>query len=101
MGGIPVPRKWDSPYRPLGEMSQPHSILPVKTIDSAVVALLEWVNSPLGIAVLTALVLGTLRSIPKLLRGLIRGIRNAPERMLMGVLNAIDKRASSKSGGLL
>ena len=72
------------------------------TIDSAVVAVLvEWGSAPLGIAVLTALVLGTLRSIPKLFRGLIRGIRNAPDRILMGVLNAIDKRASSKSGGLL
>jgi hypothetical protein len=79
-------------------MSPPRTILRVMTIDSAVVGLAEWGNSPLGIAVLTALVLGTLRSIPKLLRGLIRGLRNAPDRILMGMLNAIDKRASSKTG---
>lgn len=73
------------------------------TIDSAVVGLAELGNSPLGIAVLTALVLGTLRRIPKLLHGMIRGLRNAPDRLLMGLLNAIDKRASAKTGsdGLL
>lgn len=68
-------------------------------IDSAVVGFLaEWGNSPLGI--LTALILGLLRSIPKLMGGLVRGIRNAPERILMRVLDAMDRRASSKSGGL-
>jgi hypothetical protein len=72
------------------------------TIDSAVVKFfLEWGNSPLGVAVLTALILSFLRGIPAILRGLVRVIRNAPERILMGVLDAIDKRASSKSGCLL
>jgi hypothetical protein len=70
------------------------------TIDPAVAGFLEWGNSPLGIAVLTALILGILRSIPKLLRGFIRGIRNAPDRVLMRVVDAIDRRASSKSGDL-
>ncbi|MET3937072.1 hypothetical protein ABIE00_005188 [Arthrobacter sp. OAP107] len=83
-------------------MSDPATTLRIMTIDSAVVGFLaEWGNSPLGIAVLTALVLGTLRSIPKLLSGFIRGLRNTPERILMGVLEAIDKRTSSKSDGLL
>ena len=86
-----------------GWKSHPRTILRVMTIDSAVVGLAEWGSSPLGLAVLTALVLGTLRRVPKLLGRLIRGVRNAPDRLLMDLLNAIDKRASAKTGsdGLL
>ncbi|MET4134754.1 hypothetical protein [Pseudarthrobacter sp. PvP090] len=71
------------------------------TTDSAVASLLEWGNSQLGIAVLTALILGVLKNIPKLLRGFIRGLHNAPDRILMRVFDAIDRRTSSKSSGLL
>jgi hypothetical protein len=67
-------------------MSDSENTLGVMTIDPAVVGfLVQLGNSPLGIAVLTALVLGTLRSIPELLRGFIRGIGNAPELIVLGV----------------
>lgn len=70
-------------------------------LDSAVTWFLQWGNTPLGVAVLTALVLGVLRSVPRILRGILQGIRDAPERMLVGILNAIDRRMSSKGGGFL
>lgn len=54
-----------------------------------------------GAAVLTALAISTLRSIPRLLRGLFVGISEAPERILLSVLNALDRTASNKNGDLL
>ncbi len=65
------------------------------------IALFVHTAPTVGAAVLTALVISTLRSIPRLLRGLIVGISETPERLLLGVLNAIDRRASNKNGDLL
>lgn len=70
------------------------------TTESTIASLLEWGNTQLGIAVLTALILGVLKNIPNLLRGIVRRLHNAPDRILMRVFDAID-RTSSKSGGLL
>jgi hypothetical protein len=71
------------------------------TIDSVIAFLIQTAGTPIGAGVLTALVIGTLKSTPRLLRGLGTGLYRAPERILMGALNAIDRRASAKGGGLL
>lgn len=71
------------------------------TIDSVIAGALAWGNSPLGVGVLTAVILAGVRFLPRLLHRFIRGVSNAPEGMLMGALNFIDRRTSSKSEGLL
>lgn len=70
------------------------------TIESLITFFVQ--SAPMvGAGVLTALAISTVRSIPRLLRGLFVGITEAPERILLGVLNAIDRRASNRNGDLL
>lgn len=74
---------------------------PLMTIDSVTALLLAWSASPLGIGVLTGVIVAGVLSLPRLIRWFIRGIISAPERMLIGALNFIDRRTSAKHQGLL
>jgi hypothetical protein len=71
------------------------------TIDSITALALAWSASPLGVGVLTGVIVAGVLSLPRLIRWFIRGIIGAPERILMGTLNFIDRRTSSKYQGLL
>jgi hypothetical protein len=71
------------------------------TIDSVTALVLAWSASPLGVGVLTGVIVAGVLSLPRLIRGSIRGIISAPERILMGTLNFIDRRTSAKHQGLL
>lgn len=71
------------------------------TKDSVIAFLVQFAGTPVGVGVLTAVAISAVKSVPRLLRGLFTGICRAPERILMGVLNVIDRKASAKGGGLL
>ena len=74
---------------------------PLMTIDSVTALVLTWSASPLGFGVFTGVIVAGVLSLPRLIRWFIRGIISAPERILMGTLNFIDRRTSSKYQGLL
>ncbi|WP_157356960.1 hypothetical protein [Arthrobacter sp. U41] len=75
------------------------------TVDSVISGALEWSDSSLGDGVLdgvlTGVIVAGVFSLPRLIRRFIRGVISAPERMLMGALNIIDRRTSSRNQGLL
>ena len=74
---------------------------PLMTIDSVTALVLAWSASPLGIGVLTGVIVAGVLSLPRLIPWFIRGIISAPERILIGALNFIDRRTSAKHQGLL
>lgn len=82
-------------------LSHPADIIQLMTIDSVIAEAFAWSSTPLGIGVTTGVILTVVRILPQLAVGLIRGMRAAPERMLMGTLNLIDRKARSKSDFLL
>lgn len=82
-------------------MSHPQVMLRLMTIDSIMAIALAWTASPLGVGVLTGVIVAGVLSLPRLVRWFIRGVVSAPERMLMGTLEFIDRRISSKHQGLL
>lgn len=71
------------------------------TIDAVLALALAWSASPLGVGVLTGVIATGVLSLPRLIRWFIRGMISAPERILMGTLNFIDRRTSSKYQDLL
>ena len=74
---------------------------PVMTIDSVTALVLAWSASPLGIGVLTGVIVAGVLSLPRLIRWFLRGVVSAPERILMGTLNFINRRTSAKYQDLL
>lgn len=58
-------------------------------------------SMPLGVGVATGEIVAVVRVNPRLARSLIRGIRSAPERMLRGSLNNIERKTGSRSDLLL
>ena len=74
---------------------------PLMTIDSVTALVLAWSASPLGIGVLTGVIVAGVLSLPPFIPWLIRGIISAPERILIGALNFIDRRTSAKHQGFL
>ncbi|MCM0618015.1 hypothetical protein MOD31_18480 [Paenarthrobacter sp. TYUT067] len=71
------------------------------TIDSVISGALARSDSSLGNGVLTGVIVAGVLSLPRLIRRFIRGVITAPERMMMGALNIIDRRTSSRKQGLL
>jgi hypothetical protein len=74
---------------------------PLMTLDSVTALVLAWSASPLGVGILTGVIVAGVLSLPGLIRWFLRGVVSAPERILMGTLNFIDRRTSAKYQDLL
>lgn len=71
------------------------------TVDSVVSFLVQLSNTDVARGILIAVAVGSLKNVPRFLQWLVSAICKAPERILMGALAFIDRRASTKSEGPL